>query len=149
MPAVRKDRPTAEEVTTFQKAHAFLWTLRCHLHFLAGRAEERLTFDLQPELARRMGYTDHAGTRGVERLMKHYFLVAKSVGDLTRIFCAAIEAAHQRKPFLRLPSIGLRRREVEGFPVEGGRLDVARPLLVGGGIGPAVSIYQAHRHLLA
>ncbi|MEA2780338.1 MAG: [protein-PII] uridylyltransferase, partial [Rhodospirillaceae bacterium] len=57
---------TAEEVTTFQKAHAFLWTLRCHLHFLAGRAEERLTFDLQPELARRMGYTDHAGTRGVE-----------------------------------------------------------------------------------
>jgi [protein-PII] uridylyltransferase len=118
---------TAEEVTTFQKAHAFLWTLRCHLHFLAGRAEERLTFDLQPELARRMGYTDHAGTRGVERLMKHYFLVAKSVGDLTRIFCAAIEAAHQRKPFLRLPSIGLRRREVEGFPVEGGRLDVARP----------------------
>jgi [protein-PII] uridylyltransferase len=118
---------TPEEAATFEKAAAFLWTLRCHLHYLADRAEERLTFDLQPELARRIGYTDHAGTRGVERLMKHYFLVAKSVGDLTRIFCAAIEAAHQRKPFLRLPTIGLRRRDVEGFPVEGGRLSLPGP----------------------
>jgi [protein-PII] uridylyltransferase len=118
---------TQEEVAVFEKAAAFLWTLRCHLHYLAGRAEERLTFDLQPELARRIGYTDHAGSRGVERLMKHYFLVAKSVGDLTRIFCAAIEAAHQRKPFLRLPTIGLRRREVEGFPVEVGRLSLPGP----------------------
>ncbi len=118
---------TLEEVAAFEKAAAFLWTLRCHLHYLAGRAEERLTFDLQPELARRIGYTDHAGTRGVERLMKHYFLVAKSVGDLTRIFCAAIEAAHQRKPFLRLPTIGLRRRDVEGCPVEGGRLSLPGP----------------------
>ncbi|HSY85114.1 MAG TPA: bifunctional uridylyltransferase/uridylyl-removing protein, partial [Verrucomicrobiae bacterium] len=91
---------SAAEVATFEKAAAFLWTVRCHLHYLAGRAEERLTFDLQPELARRIGYTDHAGTLGVERLMKHYFLIAKSVGDLTRIFCAAIEAAHQRRPFL-------------------------------------------------
>ncbi|HYV89093.1 MAG TPA: [protein-PII] uridylyltransferase, partial [Candidatus Polarisedimenticolia bacterium] len=121
---------THEEVTTFEKAAAFLWTLRCHLHFLAGRPEERLTFDLQPELARRIGYTDHAGTRGVERLMKHYFLVAKSVGDLTRIFCAAIEASHQRKPFLRLPSIGMRRRDIEGFPVEGGRLSIAGPKFI-------------------
>jgi len=119
-----------DEVAIFEKAAAFLWTLRCHLHYLAGRPEERLTFDLQPELARLIGYTDHAGTRGVERLMKHYFLVAKSVGDLTRIFCAAIEAAHQRKPFLRLPTIGLRRREVEGFPVEGGRLSLPGPELL-------------------
>src|SRR5215472_14266451 len=123
---------SAEEVATFEKAAAFLWTVRCHLHYLAGRAEERLIFDFQPELARRIGYTDHAGASGVERLMKHYFLIAKSVGDLTRIFCAAIEAAHQRRPFIRLtsfafPGIGLRRREVEGFAVEGDRLNVPAP----------------------
>ncbi len=118
---------TREEVAAFEKAESFLWTLRCHLHDLAGRAEERLSFDFQPEIARRLGYTDHAGARGVERLMKHYFLIAKSVGDLTRIFCAALEAAHQRKPLLRLPGIGLWRREVEGFAVDGGRLSVADP----------------------
>ena len=83
---------SAEESTRFERAQSFLWTVRCHLHYLAGRAEERLTFPLQTEIGARMGYTDHAGTRGVERFMKHYFLVAKDVGDLTRIFCAILEA---------------------------------------------------------
>jgi [protein-PII] uridylyltransferase len=118
---------TRKEVTTFEKAEAFLWTLRCNLHYLTGRAEERLTFDIQTEIGRRMGYTDHAGTKGVERLMKHYFLIAKSVGDLTRIFCAALEAEHQRKPLFRLPVWGLLRREVDGFGVDGGRLTVPGP----------------------
>ncbi len=49
---------TKEEYKTFQKAEAFLWTVRCHLHYLAGRAEERLSFDMQPELAKQLGYSD-------------------------------------------------------------------------------------------
>ena len=118
---------TAAEAERFDKAEAFLWTLRFHLHYLAGRAEERLSFDLQPELARRMGYTDHAGTRGVERLMKHYFLVAKSVGDLTRIFCAVLEAQHQKRSLLDRASFGLFRREVESYVVEGDRLALKDP----------------------
>lgn len=115
---------TAEEYRRFINAQNFLWKLRCHLHYLAGRPEERLTFDVQPELARRMGYTDHAGTRGVERLMKHYFLVAKDTGDLTRIFCAALEDQHKRKPRFKLLRLGLRRRNLEGFAVDGERLNV-------------------------
>ena len=79
---------SAEESVRFERAESFLWTVRCHLHYLAERAEERLTFDRQAEIGARMGYTDHAGARGVERFMKHYFLIAKDVGDLTRIFCA-------------------------------------------------------------
>ncbi len=86
---------SAEEAQRFARAQNFLWTVRCHLHFIAERAEDRLTFDLQSEVGRRMGYTDHAGTRGVERFMKHYFLIAKDVGDLTRIFCALLEIEHQ------------------------------------------------------
>ncbi len=116
---------TAEEKRTFDKAHEFLRTLRCHLHFLVGRAEERLTFDVQPELSARLGYTDHAGTRGVERFMKHYYLIAKEVGDLTRIFCAAMEDRHRRRPRFRMPRFGLRRREIEGFVADGERLNVA------------------------
>ncbi len=115
---------TKREVALFDKAQDFLWTVRCHLHYLTGRPEERITFDLQPELALRMGYRDHAGTSGVERFMKHYFLVAKDVGDLTRIFCAALEARHQRRGLLRLAT-GLFSRDVEGFRVEGGRITVA------------------------
>ena len=82
---------TKDELKTFQKAEAFLWTVRCQLHYLTGRAEERLSFDVQPELARRLGYTDANLHRAVERFMRSYFLVAKDVGDLTRIFSAALE----------------------------------------------------------
>ncbi len=114
---------TRKEVDRFAKAQKFLWTVRCHLHYITGRPEERLTFDLQPELAALMDYRDHAGAAGVERFMKHYFLVAKDVGDLTRIFCASLEARHQRRSLLRLPS-GLFSRDMEGFRVESGRISV-------------------------
>lgn len=109
----------------FAKAQTFLWTLRSHLHYLTGRMEDRLTFDRQPEIAARMGYTDHGGTSGVERFMKHYFLIAKDVGDLTRIFCALLEETHKRKPKLRWPAM-LRMKRVEGFTLENGRLDIER-----------------------
>jgi [protein-PII] uridylyltransferase len=117
---------SAEESTRFARAQNFLWTVRCHLHYLTGRAEDRLTFDVQAEIGRRMGYTDHAGTRGVERFMKHYFLIAKDVGDLTRIFCAQLEAEQERKPRFRWRSWGFRRKTVDGFAVDSGRLTVAK-----------------------
>ena len=115
---------TKKEYRLFAKAETFLRTIRCQLHYLANRPEERLTFDVQPELAVHLGYTDHAGATGVERFMKHYFLVAKDVGDLTRIFCAALEDQHRRQPRFRLPRFGLDKREVEGFLVEGGRISL-------------------------
>ena len=79
------------EFQKFSKAHDFLWAVRCHLHFATGRATERLSFDLQPMLAERLGYLPHPGQSAVERFMKHYFLVAKDVGDLTRILCSTLE----------------------------------------------------------
>jgi [protein-PII] uridylyltransferase len=115
---------SAEESQRFERAQNFLWTVRCHLHYLAGRAEERLTFDMQTELARRMGYADRASTRGVERFMKHYFLVAKDVGDLTRIFCAILEADQKRKSRLPWARWGIGRRALGGFIVERERLTI-------------------------
>jgi [protein-PII] uridylyltransferase len=116
---------TKEEYKTFQKAEAFLWTVRCHLHYLAGRAEERLSFDMQPELAKQLGYTDPNMHRAVERFMRSYFLVAKDVGDLTRIFCAALEEQHRKSiPSLSriLPGFLKLRSEKDVFFVENGRL---------------------------
>jgi [protein-PII] uridylyltransferase len=110
---------SAEESQRFDRAQKFLWTVRCHIHYLAGRAEERLTFDLQTEIGRRMGYTDHAGSRGVERFMKHYFLVAKDIGDLTRIFCAILEADQKHKRRLSWVRWGNGRRSLGGFVVDG------------------------------
>jgi [protein-PII] uridylyltransferase len=120
---------TKEEFKTFQTAEAFFWTVRCHLHYVTGRAEERLSFDVQPELARRLGYTDANLHRAVERFMKTYFLVAKDVGDLTRIFCAALEEQNRKsKPKLTrlLPGFLKPRTPEDDFYIENGRL-AAKP----------------------
>ncbi len=84
------------EFSKFNKAHDFLWAVRCHLHFLTRRSEERLSFDVQAQLAERLGYLPHPGQSAGERFMKHYFLIAKDVGDLTRILCAALEEEHAK-----------------------------------------------------
>ena len=117
---------TKEEYKTFQKAEAFLWDVRVHLHYLVGRAEERLSFDVQPELAKALNFIDDNPRRAVEAFMKTYFLVAKDVGDLTRIFCAALEDQNKkRRPSLAsmLPGFLKPRTGGDDFFVENGRLN--------------------------
>ncbi|MEL7481188.1 MAG: [protein-PII] uridylyltransferase [Pseudomonadota bacterium] len=89
---------TDQEYVVFIRAARFLWTIRCHLHYLTGRAEERLSFDLQPEIAARLNYRDRGDQLGVERLMKRYFLAAKDVGNLTRILGAKLDDDHNGGP---------------------------------------------------
>jgi [protein-PII] uridylyltransferase len=117
---------TQEEYSRFQKAEAFLWDVRVRLHYLTGRAEERLSFDAQPELAAQMGFAGPNPRQAVEAFMKAYFLVAKDVGDLTRIFCAALEEQNRKpKPTLSrlLPGFLKPRVGDEDFFVENGRLN--------------------------
>jgi [protein-PII] uridylyltransferase len=123
---------TNEERFALRRALRFLWTVRCHLHFITARAEERLTFDLQPELAKRMGYSARSDHSAVERFMKRYFLVAKEVGMLTRVLCAKLEAdnAKQAPPGLHRLFESARRKtapETPGFFLDGGRLNIETP----------------------
>jgi len=71
----------------------FFWTVRFHLHYVSGRAEERLTFDLQPVVGARIGYTRHGRQDGVERFMRHYFLTAREVLRLTHVLEPALARA--------------------------------------------------------
>ncbi|WP_407048949.1 [protein-PII] uridylyltransferase [Methyloraptor flagellatus] len=121
-----------EEYRRFLRCEEFLWAVRCHMHFVTGRPEERLSFDLQREIAGRLGYADRQGLRSVERFMKHYFLVAKDVGDLTLIFCAALEEQHvKHRPVLnRIINRFTKRRPKplagsRAFVVDNDRLTVA------------------------
>ena len=117
------------EVRVFIRAFDFLEAVRAHLHFATGRAEERLTFDLQPEIARRMGYGDRGDAPAVERFMRRYFLIAKEVGALTRVFSAKLEAEHLKtapKGFSRFLPGRARPRPLDqpGFLMDGRRLSV-------------------------
>lgn len=117
---------TKDALRTFLRSRRFLWIVRCHLHYMTGRAEERLTFDLQPEIALAMGYRDRPRSSGVERFMKRYYLVLKDVGALTRIVCAALEEQHKRRPRFGLPRFGLSRRKIGSFEVSGNRLSLIK-----------------------
>jgi [protein-PII] uridylyltransferase len=88
------------EAAGIRRAWDFLWTVRFHLHYVAGRAEERLTFDLQPVVGARLGYTRHGRQEGVERFMRHYFLVARDVARFTRVLEPAIVRAALGPPAL-------------------------------------------------
>ena len=120
------------EYRRFRRCGDFLWAVRCHMHFLTGRAEERLSFDIQREIAVRLGYTEHPGLRDVERFMKHYFLIAKDVGDLTAILCAKLENRQAKAmPVLSrmmarfLPRHRHTLSETEVFVVDYNRINVA------------------------
>lgn len=105
-----------QEWRLFQKAEDFLWAVRCQMHFVTGKAEERLSFDIQREIAANLGYSNRRTLSAVERFMKHYFLVTKDVGDLTRILCSALEE-EQAKPAPGLTGvIGRFRRRVRKIP---------------------------------
>ena len=125
----------AQEYRTFRRCADFLWSVRCNMHFFSGRAEERLSFDMQREIAVRLGYTSHPGMQDVERFMKHYFLVAKDVGDLTAILCAKLED-EQAKPAPVLSRMvarlrpGTKRRRVpdsDDFIIDNNRINLAAP----------------------
>ena len=87
--------PTAQK--DLAKAERFLWSVRAHLHDVRGRADERLTFDVQPAIARRLGYADRSDMSAAERLMKHYFVTAVEVGRLTRVLCAKLEEERTKR----------------------------------------------------
>jgi [protein-PII] uridylyltransferase len=113
------------ELRQFQRAERFLWAVRCQLHLAAGRAEERLTFDYQREIAARMNYADRPGKSPVERFMRHYFLTAKAVGDLTGAFLAHLDEKFARRGRrIGLPAFRRRPRRLEGFMLDRGRLAV-------------------------
>ncbi len=119
---------TATEQQQVSAAQDFLWKVRCHLHLQTDRAEDRLTFDIQGDIAGRLGYAgENANQRG-EVFMREYFRMVRTIGTLTRIICAHIEgefatritgtAAGETPP---RPQDGA----LEGFVVRNGWLDIA------------------------
>jgi [protein-PII] uridylyltransferase len=116
---------TSAEFRRFDRAERFFWSVRCHLHLLAGRAEERLSFEYQPQIAEIMNYADRPGKSAVERFMQFYFLNAKTVGDLTGLFLAQLDEQLGKKGFrFALPTIRRRPKRLGGFVLDRGRLSI-------------------------
>jgi [protein-PII] uridylyltransferase len=116
---------SAAEFKRFDRAERFFWSVRCHLHLLADRPEERLSFEYQPRIAEIMHYADRPGKSAVERFMQFYFLNAKAVGDLTGVFLAQLDEQLGKKGFrFALPTIRRRPKRLGGFVLDRGRISI-------------------------
>ena len=118
---------TESEYQNFRAAETFLWAVRCHLHHLTGRAVDTLSFDVQPEVAARMKYTDHGGRRAVEHFMQDYFRHATQVGELTRVFLTGLEVRHVKRAPDLLGLLRRRRKVKDGYRVDLNRLNLENP----------------------
>ncbi len=114
---------TAEEYRAFRRAETFFWAVRCHLHTITRRAEDRLTFDLQRQVAKAMNFSDRPGKSAVERFMQYFFLQAKQVGSLTGVFLAQLDEqfakSQRRGPIARFRARG---RTLRGFRIASDRI---------------------------
>jgi [protein-PII] uridylyltransferase len=83
---------TASEAREVTRHERLIDDLRIRLHYLAGRREDRLLFDVQTALAQQLGLTDTPHRRASEQLMQRYYRAAKSVRQIGVILLQNLHA---------------------------------------------------------
>lgn len=140
---------TPQELEAFHSSAQFLLRTRIHLHYLTGHADERLTFDKQLAVARAMSYVNENPNLAITRFMRRYFIAVRTVGSLTRIFCALLEDEKKRKPRKPLGWTRFPAREVEDFELDGERLSIIdEDLFVRRPVAMMQLFYVAQEHAL-
>jgi len=124
MELVERGLVSREEYRAFEQARIFLCRVRVNLHYIAGRPEDRLTFDYQHKLAEAMGFSHPSINRSIERFMRRYFAAVRTIGSTTRVFCALLEDSKKRKPRRSLASLWYLPWNLGGFKIDGERLNV-------------------------
>ena len=99
----------------------FLWRVRCGLHYIAGRREDRLLFDHQRALAKQFGYEDKRGILAVEQFMKRYYRTVKELSLLNEMLLQHFQEALLTRGRAKARPINRRFVAVNGF------LDVTHP----------------------
>ncbi|MEM9502073.1 MAG: [protein-PII] uridylyltransferase [Pseudomonadota bacterium] len=115
---------TKVEYRSFRRAEGFLLAVRSHMHIITNRPEDRLTFDLQREVAARMNFADRPGKSAVERFMQFYFLQVKRVGNLTGVFLAHLDEEFAKKRVRSgfFAGWNAKSRDLRGYVVEAGKI---------------------------
>ena len=83
---------TEDEYQELMECEAYLWQMRFALHLEAGRNENRILFDYQPAVARRLGFGDD-GKASVERMMKRFFRTVQRVSELNEMLLQHFEGS--------------------------------------------------------
>ena len=108
---------TEREFRTLDRRRRLLAKIRCGLHYLAGRREDRLLFDHQRTLATEFGFRDKGGNRAVELFMKQYYRTVKELALLNEILLQHLDESLLTRGTLKLRPIN-RRFQVRGAYLE-------------------------------
>ena len=104
-----------EERLDLAQALDLMWRIRNELHFSAGKAEDRLTYRNEQNLAIAFGYTD-ASERDTSRFMRDYYRAARALRDFLRRISRACRNVENTEP------MNVSRDESSGFSVVNGEL---------------------------
>ncbi|HEB92466.1 MAG TPA: [protein-PII] uridylyltransferase [Gammaproteobacteria bacterium] len=88
---VGHDFLTEHEYQALNEAQNFLWKVRCGLHYLTGRREDRLLFEHQRKLAAQFGYHDQTHSMAVEQFMKDYYRTVLRLSRLNEMLLQLFE----------------------------------------------------------
>ncbi|MFL6655461.1 MAG: DUF294 nucleotidyltransferase-like domain-containing protein, partial [Sulfurifustis sp.] len=103
------------EYRTLVRGRELLWQIRCGLHHLAGRREERLLFDHQRALAKLFGYRDRPGALAVELFMKRYYRTIKDLSLLNEILLQHFDEAILARGRPKIVPLNRRFQSHNGF----------------------------------
>jgi len=81
------------EYDLLQRSQAFLWQVRYALHLIAGRAEDRLLFNHQLEVAELLGFNQGDKKLRIEHFMQQYYCTVKSIVELSELVIQHFEEA--------------------------------------------------------
>ncbi len=82
-----------QEFNILFKAQEFLWEIRCILHFISERAEDRLLFDYQKQIASSLNFQDDENGLAVEKFMRRYYCTVKEISTLNDMLLQLFQEA--------------------------------------------------------
>jgi len=97
---------TQGQYDVFLRSRNFLWNVRNEIHYISGRKNDHLTFDLQEQAARDLRYRDSAHLFAVERFMKAYFIHARNIREFSNLVAGAVLPKPARRWFERSRALG-------------------------------------------
>ena len=88
---------TPREQAATDAALTFLWRVRNELHFFSGHKNDVLSRDVQPRIAKNLGYENDETSLGVERFMRDYYLHARAIHRVSRRLIARCQETLSRR----------------------------------------------------
>src|SRR6476469_590962 len=123
---VGKDWLSEPDQRRIEAAYDFLLRLRTDLHYATGRATDTLHFNVQDQIAERLGYAQKRGTLRQEALMKDYYAHTRNIfrvtERITEQFASGRASSTTRSLFSYLPRLKSPEESAGRFRIRQGQL---------------------------